>query len=270
MSIAQDQPAAKCGKVLSDPQDVVPQELILDRHGDPIERSELVRRAIDHAFRTRAVVAADINDQSVVELAQVFDGLDDSADFVVGVREVRPVNVRLPDKEFLLLPAEGIPLRQILRPRGQLCIIGHDPKSFLVGKDGVAQFVPAAVEQMHVADLLDPFRRRMMWRVCAARHVVHKEWFLGRDLLDLLHVLNRFVGHGCGQIPAGMALERIDGSRIAIQVWLPLACVPADEAIEVLEAHAVRPLVERAGLRRLVEGSVVILAKPRSCVAVLL
>ena len=49
-----------------------------------------------------------------------------------------------------------------------------------------------------------------------------------------------------------------------------LAGVAADEAIEVLEAHAVRSLVEGPGLGRLIEGRVVILAEPRGRVPVLL
>ena len=146
----------------------------------------------------------------------------------------------------------------------------HDAQPLLIGEDGLAQLVPAAVEQMHVADLLDPLRRRMMRRVRAARHVIDEERLVGRDLLELLHVLDRLVGHGRGQVPARLALEGVDGRRIAVQVRLPLAGVAADEAIEVLEAHAVRPLVEGPGLGRLIEGRVVILAEPRGRVPVLL
>ena len=250
--------------------ELVPEELVLDRHGNAIEGGELVRRAVEHAFRARAVVAADVDDQGVVELAHVLDRLDDAADFVVGVGEVGAVHVGLLDEELFLIPTEGIPLRQFLRPGSQLGVLGHDAQPLLVGEDGLAQLVPAAVEQVHVADLLDPLRRRMMRGVRAARYVIDKERLVGRDLLDLLHVLDRLVGHGRGQVPAWFALEGIDGRRIAVQVRLPLAGVAADEAVEVLEAHAVRPLVEGPGLGRLIEGRVVILAEPRGRVPVVL
>ena len=82
----------------------VPEELVLDRHGNAIEGGELVRRAVEHAFGARAVVAADVDDQGVVELAQVFDGLDDAADLVVGVGEVGPIDVGLLDEELLSPP----------------------------------------------------------------------------------------------------------------------------------------------------------------------
>ena len=98
----------------------VPEELVLHRHGNAIEGGELVRRAVEHAFGARAVVAADVDDQGVVEFAEVFDRLDDPADLMVGVGEVGPVDIRLLDEELLLHPAEGIPLRQFFRPWRQL------------------------------------------------------------------------------------------------------------------------------------------------------
>ena len=76
----------------------VPEVLGLHRHRDAIERRELVRRALQHAFRARAVIAADVDDQGVVELAKVFDGLDDPADLVVGIGKVSSIYVGLLDE----------------------------------------------------------------------------------------------------------------------------------------------------------------------------
>ena len=52
----------------------------------------------------------------------------------------------------------------------------------------------------------------------------------------------------------GLADVGIDRRGVAEQVRLPLAGVAADEAVEVLEAHADRPLVERPGLAGLEAG----------------
>ena len=92
----------------------IPEKLVLHRHFNAIESGELVRRAVEHAFGARAVVATDIDDQGVVELAEVFDGLDDPADLMVGIGEVGSIDIRLLDEELLLVPTEGIPLRQTL------------------------------------------------------------------------------------------------------------------------------------------------------------
>ena len=88
------------------PPELVPEELVLDRHWNAIEEGEFVRCAVEHPFRARAVVAADIDDQRVVELPKIFDGLDDAADLVVGVSEVRSVDVGLLDEELFLLPTQ--------------------------------------------------------------------------------------------------------------------------------------------------------------------
>ena len=102
------------------PPELIAQKLVFDRHGDAIEGGELVRRAVEHAFGARAVVAADVDDQGVIELAQVLDGLDDAANLVVGVSEVSPEHVGLLDEELLLVPAQRIPLLQFLRPGREL------------------------------------------------------------------------------------------------------------------------------------------------------
>jgi hypothetical protein len=44
----------------------IPEKLVLHRNLNAIESGELVRRAIDHAFGARAVIATDIDDQGVV------------------------------------------------------------------------------------------------------------------------------------------------------------------------------------------------------------
>src|SRR5271165_1863317 len=123
---------------------------------------------------------------------------------------------------------------------------------------------------MHVAYLLDPFRRRMVRRMGSAGYVIDKERLIRRDLLQLLHVLDGLVGHGGCEIPARVALEGKDRGRVAIEVRLPLARVAADEAIEIVEAHSNRPLIERPGLGRLIGWRVMVLAEPRGPVTVLL
>ena len=77
-----------------------------------------------------------------------------------------------------------------------------------------------------------------------------RERHRGINVVQLLHPVNGVIGHGGGQVPAGIADVRIYSRSVAEQVWLPLAGVTADEAIEVLEAHADRPLIEWTGLTR--------------------
>src|SRR6476660_3776019 len=108
----------------------------------------------------------------------------------------------------------------------------------------------------------------MVRRMSGARHVVDESGFVGSDLLQLLYVLDGLVRHRRFQVPPGIALERVDGRGLAEEVRLPLARVAADEAVEIVEAHSDRPLIERAGLARLIAGRVMVLAEPGRGIAV--
>ena len=111
-------------------------QLVFDRHLDAVEHGDFVRRADQRAFGARAVVAADVDDQRVVELAHVLDGLDHAADLMVGVGEVGGVDFDLPDEHLLLV---GVSWSHFLsRSSGQgvsLASCGITPELLLVGED---------------------------------------------------------------------------------------------------------------------------------------
>ena len=133
--IAQAQPTEKCGKVRSEPQNGYHRILVLHRHGDAVEIGELVRRAVLPALGARAVVAADVDDQRVVPLAQVVDRLDHPADLVVGIGEVGGVDVGLPDEELLLLKVQAVPFRDLPSARASACAFsGMMPSRFWLAK----------------------------------------------------------------------------------------------------------------------------------------
>ena len=107
--------------------------------------------------------------------------------------------------------------------------------------------------------------------VRSAGHVIDEERLVRRQRVDLVHVRDRLVGHRSDEVVAGVADERINVGRVAREVGrLPLAGVPAHEAVEVFEAHADRPLVEWTRRARLKRRRVVVLAEPRRTVAVVL
>ena len=91
-------------------------------------------RSEQRAFRAGAVVAADVDDQCVVELAHVLDRLDDAADLVVGVGRITCEDLRLTRKELLFVSRQRFPFRQLIRPRGQLGIRGITPSRFWLAK----------------------------------------------------------------------------------------------------------------------------------------
>ena len=64
--------------------------------------SHLVERAFFGAFWAVAVVAADINDERVVQLAHVLNLLNHPADLMVGVGHIGRIDLSLAGIEFLL------------------------------------------------------------------------------------------------------------------------------------------------------------------------
>ena len=245
-------------------------ELIGDRNLHAVEHRDLVRRADQRTFGAAAVVAADVDDQRVVELAHILDRLDHAANLVVGVHKICRIHIDLTEEHLLFVGGKRIPLlEQVVRPRRHPGVRRDDAQFLLVLEDLVAQRIPALVEEMQIGRLLDPFQRRMVRRVRAARHVIDEEGLLRRKGVDAIHVSDRLVGHRGREVVARVALERIDVRRVPRQVVrLPLIGVAAHEAVEVLEAHPDRPLVEGTVGARLKRRRVVVLAEPRRAIAI--
>ena len=69
----------------------------------PLNMATSLGVPIERALGARAVVAVDVDDQRVVELAHVLDRLDHAADLVVGVGDVGGEDVDLADEHLLLV-----------------------------------------------------------------------------------------------------------------------------------------------------------------------
>ena len=83
--------------------DVVELHVLFHGRVHGVGNSELVEQAVQRALGARAVVAADVDHERVVELADVLDRLDHTADLMVGVRQIRRVDLGLADVELLCL-----------------------------------------------------------------------------------------------------------------------------------------------------------------------
>ena len=162
---------------------------------------------IVRAFGAGAVVAADVDDQRVVELAHVLDRLDHAADLVVGVGDVGGEDLGLAGEQLLLVGAERVPLRQLgaavlgcHRPGVSWVFAGITPSCFWLAKICSRMRVPAHVEL--ALELVDPLLRRMVRRVGAAGDVVDEERLVRRGRVELLQVVDGVVGHAGDQVVA--------------------------------------------------------------------
>src|SRR5262249_24352110 len=140
----------------------------------------------------------------------------------------------------------------------------YHAEPLLVLEYAFAKLFVAVIEQMHRADLVHPLLGRVMRRVRGAGRVFHEDRLRRIGLLDARHPVDGIVGQRGDEFPGArrLAQKRVDLRRVAEEVRLPLVRVTADEAVEILETHADRPLVERADLARGERGRVVVLAEP--------
>jgi hypothetical protein len=102
----------------------------------------------------------------------------------------------------------------------------------------------------------------------AAGGEIEEEWPSRIDDLHLLHPGDRPVREVGGKMIVGIARAR-HAVAVLVKDRLVLARVAGVEAVEVIEAEAIRPAVERADLARLPDRRVVVLADPGGGVAVL-
>ena len=91
--------------------------------------------AVECSLGTRAIVAADVDDERVVELALVFDLINHTANLVIRVGEVGRINVDLADVELLGLGGQRVPFRNGIRPGGELRVLRNHTELLLIGED---------------------------------------------------------------------------------------------------------------------------------------
>ena len=132
-------------------------EDVRDGFGHAVEVGHLVEQAVHGAFGARAVVADDVEDERVVQLAQVFDGLDEPADLEVGVFAEAGEDFHLAGEELLLVGGQLVPVLDGLGLGGELGAGGDDAELDLAGQRLLAELVPALVELALV--LGDPLLR---------------------------------------------------------------------------------------------------------------
>src|SRR5215813_14260678 len=152
---------------------IIELQLLLDGNIDALNSCHLVRGTEYGAFRARAIVATDVNDERIIQFTHVLDGLDHTADLMVGVCRVCGKDICLADEKLLLIVRKCVPFLKLgtsqfslpVRPRRKLGTRGDDTKPFLVSENRLTKLFPPFIEHMHLADLLDPLRGGLVWRM---------------------------------------------------------------------------------------------------------
>ena len=222
-------------------------ELHLVGQRDAVLHRELVERAGDRALHAGAVVAPDPEDERVVELAQLLDGVDHPADVVVGVLRVPGVDLHLAGIERLEVVREAVPRGKRRVTRGELGVGRDHPEFLLAGEGLLPELVPALVELPLV--LVGPLLRDVVRRVATPGREVQEEGLVRVLGSDPVQPLDAAIRHRVREVVRMLLVvvlrRRADDLLVLGQARVPLARVTPQESVEVVETPAVRPTVER-------------------------
>ena len=231
-----------------------------------IEEAHFVDGAGEAAFGAGAVVADDVEDESIVAIRQRAGIVNHPADLVVDLRREAREDLRLAREHRLLFGREGIPGRDFVRPRREHGVLRNDPQLLLAFEGLLPQRVPPHVELAFEA--VAPLGRHVMRGVGGARAVVAEVRLVRGDRRHVANPGDRLVGQIDVEGVIRVADRRLDGSCPFEEQRLPLVDLAADEAVEVVEALSGGPMVERAGRRLLPHRHIVVLAEPGGGIAV--
>src|SRR5215831_3356969 len=133
---------------------IIELQLFLDGNVDALNGRHLVWGTEYGAFRARAIVTTDVNDERVVKFAHVLDSLDHAADLMVGVSRVCGKDIRLADEKSSLIIRKCVPFLKLgaskfslpIGPRRELGIRGNDAKALLISENRLTKLFPAFVK----------------------------------------------------------------------------------------------------------------------------
>ena len=230
-----------------------------------VEVGHFVVEPVHQAFGAGAVVAGDVEDQRVVELAHVLDRLDDPARLVVGHVEVGGEDLGLTGEELLLIGREVLPVLDVSRFVRQLCVGWDDAELFLLLKDPFADHVPALVEAAFL--LVDVGLRHVVRGVHRTRGEIDEEGLIRGQRLLKTDPVDGLGGHVVHEVVIGI-VRGLHTVLVVVNGGRPLIGLAAQKAVELVEALVVRPAGEGPGGADLPDRSLVPLAEGARAVAI--
>ena len=214
---------------------------------------------------TRAVVAGDVDEQGVIQLADVLQRLLESPDLVIGVLQEAGEHLGLACEETPLFCRQRVPRLDVLWPVAQPGVRRDHAQLLLALERFISYLVPALVELALV--LVGPRLRHMVRRMDRPGGVVDEERLVRRHRLLGFHPVDGLVGHVDGEVVV-LHLGRIDLDRAVVDERIPLVGLPADESVELVEPLVEGPAIKRTRHTGLPRGGFVPLAEGAGAVAV--
>lgn len=213
---------------------------------DAVEVQALVERAGVAALGRCPVVAEDVENDRVVELAALAQRRDHPAHLGVGVLGEGGVQLHQVLTGLALEVGDLVPVRDAGGPRRQLRVLRYDAQPLLPLEGDLALAVPAVRELPAVP--VPPRLRNLEGRMGRAERQVAEPRLVRRVAAHVAGPGDRAVGQVLGEVVAlGGGARRVDEGGAVDEGRLELAGLTAEEAVEAVEALAGRPAVERPG-----------------------
>ena len=246
-------------------------ELHLVGERDAVLHRHLVERAGDSALHAGAVVTPDPDDQRVVQFAELLDCVNHPPDVVVCVFGIARVDLHLAGVIALQPVGNIVPSGERVIAWGEFRVRRDHAEPLLPGENLLAKTVPPLIELALV--LIGPRGGHVVRGVATPGGEVGKERLAGVLRPDTVQPLDCLVGHRIGQVVrAAFVVEAFRGADDPLvlgQARIPLPRITAQEAIEIVEAPAIRPPLERPGGTLLAIGRQMPFAERCSAVSVL-
>ena len=239
----------------------------LDR-GQTVEIQHLVVGAVEGALRGGAVVADDVEHQSVLEHAEALQAVDQSAHVVVGVLQKAGIDLHLAAQDRFEVLGHVLPRGDLGMPCGELAVRRNHAEFLLPVESLLTQLVPAVIEAALV--LVGPLLGHVVRGMGGPGCEIGEEGCVGGQGLLLTDPGDRLVGHVFHEVVTlfGGAVD-LHRCGALIQAGIPLVGLTTDEAVEVLETSARRrPRVERPDRAGLPHRHLVALAELGGVVSV--
>ena len=229
------------------------------------QRIDIVRAA--KIVQRRAIVALDEDDQRVVELSGILQPRDDPAELIVGIGKLGGSDLHHARIKTLLVGRQAAPRGHTRQRRRQLRI-GRDHTHFLLASKYLfADDIPSHVELAF--ELVDPLLGRLLRPVHGTWRIIGKEGFVGVGAILRAHPGEQMVGHVLFKDIVGIVGITADADMIFKQRRIGLIRPGGVEAIEIIEAHAARPVRERSHRPQFPVWRIVVLAEPGGVVTVI-
>ena len=175
-------------------------------------------------------------------------------------------NLHQPRLKWALRLGDAVPRGHRVGARREFRVRGNPADVLLPLEDALAIGVPAGVELAFV--FVRPFLEDVMRPVRRARRPIHQERLVGRERAMLAQPRQRLLRH-VGTEVIGLVARRLDRKRVLEQARLILRSLARHEAVEIVEAVARRPTLERTHRGRFRRRRVVPFAERRGLVAVI-